>query len=135
MVDCSPRLMLFITTTGCMGLVAVLPRQSPAGIGNPMTSQLLSVTATDQFTVEFKWKTSNPEVILETVEASDPGGFEASEAVTLWGNLNDWHHAIGSGPFILQDYVSGSSATLVKNPNYWGHATLPSKPDPLYKHT
>ena len=94
---------------------------SPAGIGNPMTSQLLSVTATDQFTVEFKWKTSNPEVILETVEASDPGGFEASEAVTLWGNLNDWHHAIGSGPFILQDYVSGSSATLVKNPNYWGH--------------
>ena len=86
-----------------------------------MTSQLLSVTATDQFTVEFKWKTSNPEVILETVEASDPGGFEASEAVTLWGDLNDWHHAVGTGPFILQDFVSGSLATLVKNPNYWGH--------------
>jgi peptide/nickel transport system substrate-binding protein len=94
---------------------------SPAGVGNPMTSQLLSVIATDQFTVVFKWKTSNPEVILETVEASDPGGFEAPEAVALWGNLSDWHHAIGSGPFILQDYVSGSSATLVKNPNYWGH--------------
>ena len=44
----------------------------------------------------------------------------APEAVTQWGNLNDWHHAIGTGPFILQDYVSGSSVTLVKNTNYWG---------------
>jgi len=37
------------------------------------------------------------------------------------GDINDWHHAIGTGPFILTDFVSGSSATLVKNPNYFGH--------------
>ena len=46
---------------------------------------------------------------------------ECPEAVKQWGNLNDWHHAIGTGPFILTDFVSGSSATLVKNPNYWGY--------------
>ena len=43
------------------------------------------------------------------------------EAVKQWGNLNDWHHAIGTGPFILTDFVAGSSATMVKNPNYWGY--------------
>ncbi len=46
---------------------------------------------------------------------------ENPEAVQQWGNLNDWHHAIGTGPFILTDYVAGSSATLVKNKDYWGH--------------
>jgi len=33
----------------------------------------------------------------------------------------DWRHAIGTGSFILQDFTSGVSATLVKNKNYWGH--------------
>ena len=46
---------------------------------------------------------------------------ENPDAVKQWGNLNDWHHAIGTGPFILTDFVAGSSVTLVKNPNYWGY--------------
>ena len=28
---------------------------------------------------------------------------------------------VGTGPFQLTDYVSGSSYTLDRNPNYWGH--------------
>jgi len=32
------------------------------------------------------------------------------------GDVRDWHHAVGTGPFMLQNFVSGSSATLVKNP-------------------
>ena len=45
---------------------------------------------------------------------------EAHEVVEKWGNLDDWHHAIGTGPFIFKDMIPGNSATLVKNPNYWG---------------
>jgi peptide/nickel transport system substrate-binding protein len=41
--------------------------------------------------------------------------------VEKWGDVSDWHHAVGTGPFILNDFVPGSSATMVKNPNYWGH--------------
>ncbi len=33
--------------------------------------------------------------------------------------LIDWHNSVGSGAFMVTDYVAGSSATLVKNPNYW----------------
>jgi len=85
--------------------------------------QLISVTATDKYTVAFKWQTSNPEFIMETIQAVGSSGtcLENPDAVKLWGDLNDWHHAIGTGPFILMDYVSGSSATLTKNPNYWGY--------------
>jgi peptide/nickel transport system substrate-binding protein len=52
---------------------------------------------------------------------SPTSSIEAREAVEKWGDLNDWHHAIGTGPFILQDFVSGDSATMIRNPNYWGH--------------
>jgi len=84
---------------------------------------LVSVTATNTYTIAFKWKIHNPEIIMENLEAQGGTGasMEAREAVQQWGNLNDWHNAIGTGPFILQDFVAGSSATLVKNPNYWGY--------------
>jgi peptide/nickel transport system substrate-binding protein len=83
---------------------------------------LISITATDNFTVVFKWSTSNPEFIYETLESTAQCNcIENPEAVQEWGNLSDWHHAIGTGPFILNDFVEGVSLTLVKNPDYWGY--------------
>jgi len=83
---------------------------------------LISVTAADKYTVVFKWKTPNPEFIMGTLYGVQQAQCLANpDAVKKWGDVRDWHHAIGTGPFILKDFVSGSSATLVKNPNYWGH--------------
>ena len=94
---------------------------SPALATNPLTSSITSVTATDNYTVVFQFNTPNVEFILESMEAVGEDPIAAPDAVTQWGNLNDWHHAIGTGPFILTDYVGGSSVTFVKNPNYWGY--------------
>jgi peptide/nickel transport system substrate-binding protein len=95
---------------------------SPLFIGVAAWKQLTSVTADGDYTVVFKWKIANPEFVYETLQASGPDhSIECPENVKQWGNLNDWHHAIGTGPFILQDFVSGSGATLVANPNYWKH--------------
>ncbi len=83
---------------------------------------LVSVNAVDRYTIAFKWNVTNPEFIIETLQANAlMQCIEAREAVEKWGDVRDWHHAIGTGPFILQDFVSGDSATLIKNPNYWGH--------------
>jgi len=41
------------------------------------------------------------------------------DAVEEFGHINDWRNSYGTGPFILTDYVSNASATLVRNPNYW----------------
>jgi peptide/nickel transport system substrate-binding protein len=41
------------------------------------------------------------------------------DACELWGNMNDWRHSIGTGPFMLTDYVSAGSMTFTRNPNYW----------------
>jgi len=39
----------------------------------------------------------------------------------------DWRNACGTGPFIQTDYVSGSSQTFERNPNYWGKTTINGK--------
>ncbi len=41
------------------------------------------------------------------------------EVVDKYGDLRDWRNSVGSGPFFLTDFVSNSSATFIKNPNYW----------------
>jgi peptide/nickel transport system substrate-binding protein len=83
---------------------------------------LESVTVIDKYTVAFKWKLANVEIIRDAMQAwGTLASIEPHEVVEKWGNLDNWYHAIGTGPFILKDFVPGSSATLVKNPNYWGH--------------
>ena len=97
------------------------PNPSPFP-GDVLLNELISVTAIDKYTVEFKWKTSNPEFIMEAM-----GGvslrqcLENQEAVKKWGDLSNWHHAIGTGPFILKNFVPNQEALLVKDTNYWGH--------------
>jgi peptide/nickel transport system substrate-binding protein len=48
------------------------------------------------------------------------------EVIEKYGNAEDWRVHCGTGPFMMIDYVPGSSVTFVKNPNYW-------RKHPLYK--
>jgi peptide/nickel transport system substrate-binding protein len=41
------------------------------------------------------------------------------EVVKKYGDMSDWRTAEGTGPYMLTDYVSGSSVTLKRNPTYW----------------
>jgi peptide/nickel transport system substrate-binding protein len=41
------------------------------------------------------------------------------DAIEYYGDLNNWRNSIGTGPFILTDFVSNGSATFIRNDNYW----------------
>ena len=41
------------------------------------------------------------------------------DAIEAFGDFTDWRNSIGTGPFMLKEYVAGSYAHLVRNPNYW----------------
>ncbi len=80
----------------------------------------VSATAADKYTIVVKGHDS------ETARTSqvfmDLGEYfkvMAPEVEKMPGGLAMWENSVGTGPFILTDYVSASSATLVKNPNYW----------------
>ncbi len=41
--------------------------------------------------------------------------------------IENWKNQVGTGPFMLYDYVTGSSLTYIRNPNYWGSTTIDGK--------
>ena len=86
-------------------------------------ANLVSVTADGKYTVVFKWNTANPITITSALQSPTiANSIEAREAVEKWGgDLNDWHRAVSTGAFMVKDFVSDSSLTLVKNPDYWGY--------------
>jgi peptide/nickel transport system substrate-binding protein len=63
------------------------------------------------------------------------GGYYFQFPPELWEkypNLQDWHNSVGTGAFMLVDYVSNSAISLIRNPNFWGTNPLgPGKGDKL----
>jgi peptide/nickel transport system substrate-binding protein len=73
--------------------------------------------ALDKYTVEIKVPAISQGLMLYEI-----GGNNHIKAPELWttkGDNANWRNVIGTGPWILDDYVDGSQATFVKNPNYW----------------
>jgi len=42
------------------------------------------------------------------------------EVVEKYGDMAEWQKSVGTGPFMLKDHVPGSTASVVRNPDYWG---------------
>jgi len=83
---------------------------------------LLSVTVIDSFNVALNWSAAaSPEYEVENMTSFATGQcYECPDVVQAAGNANNWHTAIGTGPYIVTDWVDSAQATLVANPNFWG---------------
>ena len=42
------------------------------------------------------------------------------EVIEQHGDVQDWRNLVGTGPYMLTDWVKGSSMTYTRNPDYWG---------------
>jgi ABC-type transport system substrate-binding protein len=105
-----------------LGLGDGFTSPSPTNSSATTMKNLLSVTATDNYTVVFNSNVVNPEFNMEQIEGNGQAAdIECPDVVQQYGNCNNWHNAIGTGPFILTDFVSSASAVLTKNHNYWGY--------------
>jgi ABC-type transport system substrate-binding protein len=41
------------------------------------------------------------------------------EFLDTYGTSNNWYDVVGCGPYIIDDYVTGSAMKLIRNENYW----------------
>jgi peptide/nickel transport system substrate-binding protein len=41
------------------------------------------------------------------------------DVIARYGNMGNWRNAVGTGPYMLVDYVPGSQLLFQKNPVYW----------------
>ena len=87
---------------------------SPAGFGTVLIP-MESVTAIDELTFEIKLSQPRPDThqLLFNdlhIYARPPETFDT---------LDDANNVIGTGPFIMDQFVGGISVTFDRNPNYW----------------
>jgi peptide/nickel transport system substrate-binding protein len=78
--------------------------------------QNTTLTMPDKWTLDV---TIPPEMFPEVERMGDWGSMIPKEVVDEYGDMTDWRNSVGSGPFMLKEYIVGSSATLDKNPDYW----------------
>ncbi len=81
---------------------------------------LKEVTAPDKYTVVFKCSAFDF-AFLTTIMTDYGKEIYPPECISLPGGLDDWRNVVGTGPFILTDYVPTSSLTFRRNPDYWGY--------------
>jgi len=78
-----------------------------------------SIEATDKWTVVVKSQPGQMGVIYRY--SSQYPKMMPRDAIEYYGDMNNWENEIGSGPYTIVDYVSGSSATLKRFPDYWDY--------------
>jgi peptide/nickel transport system substrate-binding protein len=83
----------------------------------PKAAETTQISAPDDYTVVIKCQ---PEYFGDVISMLDYMNIYPREAVEQFGDMSDWKNSIGTGPFILTDYISGNVMTFDKNPNYWG---------------
>jgi peptide/nickel transport system substrate-binding protein len=93
-------------------------KTSYIGFSYPGLAASAEITAPDESTVMIKVP---PEEWANAVTLfPDFATIFPPEVVQNYGDMTDWRNSVGTGPFILVDFLSMSSATLIRNHNYWG---------------
>lgn len=79
--------------------------------------RILGATALDKWTLEVKVPPA-----AQGLQAIYTGAWlyqYPKEVVETYGDMKDWKNVVGTGPYILDDYITGSMLTFSRNPNYW----------------
>ena len=84
------------------------------------TIPIESITATDKWTVVFKLKEPDARALRAILDPMLHLIFPR-EVIEKYGDMKDWRNLVGTGPWMLTEYVEDSSLTYTKNPNYWGY--------------
>ncbi len=89
------------------GLGGGFTKMNPYG-GWSQYNQMKSITAVDKYTVVVKTTEPTLKLLSSLTAPYLFHFFVAREVVDKYGNLLDWRNAVGTGAFMLQDFVSTS---------------------------
>ena len=80
-----------------------------------------SITATDKWTVVFKLKEPHMWALQDILWNESTWMYPPEVIEQYGGEITDWTTLVGTGPWMLTDWVEGSSFGWTKNPDYWGY--------------
>lgn len=85
----------------------------------PRFDPIQSIEAPDKYTVIYRMTEGALLTKGDLIGGSGQMFIVPREVIEKHGDITDWKNATGTGPFILDNYVSGSSIRYVRNPNYY----------------
>jgi len=85
---------------------------------------VIGVEATEKYKVVFTLSEPRPLMLDHLVGIANSDLIVPPEVIEMYGDMEDWKNACGTGPFMLVDYVPANSLTLDRNPSYWGYDEL-----------
>ncbi len=83
---------------------------------NPELCASVKLSTPDKWTMDVQMP---PERYADFASFPDSIVIIPPEVVQKFGDMRDWKNSVGSGPFMMTDFISSSSMTFVKNRNYW----------------
>ena len=92
-------------------------RLAPGGRYAGSIGPVESVTALDDYTVEFKF--TEPFAPFLTVIGTTFYPVQAPEAEAEFGSLDSWESAIRTGPWYMNSYEVGTQISMLRHENYW----------------
>ena len=85
----------------------------------PQWSASVKVTVVDKYTIDVAGSEVPNDAYNMGAYLVDFLSILPKEVVQKYGDMKDWRNSTGTGPYFLTDFVSNSSATFQRNPNYW----------------
>ena len=80
---------------------------------------IASIEATDDMTVVFKLSRPHYQAFQFIMDWYNTW-ILPPEVIDEHGSIDNWQDLVGTGPYMLVDWVRGTSTTYEKNPDYWG---------------
>jgi peptide/nickel transport system substrate-binding protein len=103
-----------------------------ARVAEPVLEQAMTVEKTGPWQVTVHTPKNPNTAYLWIMGGGGSQFIWPKEWLPKYGTNNDWRVQVGTGPFILTDWVDNSVATLVRNDNYWDkNPSGPGKGDQL----
>ena len=102
------------------GLGSGYTEKSPY-LGDPHVEWLAgsTVTALDRYTVQVVTDVPRPFLAFAMMCFGCGLVIQPMEVIQEHGDLEDWRNAVGTGAWMLEDYVPGSLVQYSRNPDYW----------------
>ncbi|MEK7353102.1 MAG: ABC transporter substrate-binding protein [Chloroflexota bacterium] len=85
----------------------------------PATQSATSVNKTGPWQVTIKTPINFMTQFFWIIQGSSYNRVYPPEVVARYGSVADWRNAVGTGPYMLVEYVPGSIVRLIRNPDYW----------------
>jgi ABC-type transport system substrate-binding protein len=75
------------------------------------------IYATDRYTVVIEF-IKYDQTAMYYIGYEDRANLNCPETVKV--DANKWQNQVGTGPFVIKDYIPGSEFVFARNPDYWG---------------